>query len=113
MEVFTYVPEFGAARPTKPSVSNIKFGDGYEQRVAHGINTIQGHWDLTFANRDLAESQAIDDFLTARGGAEAFLWTPPGESLQKKWKCQDWTMSLIKGNYRTIQAVFEEVYDPS
>jgi phage-related protein len=113
MTAFTYVPEFGATRPSKPRVNNIKFGDGYEQRIAYGINVNPGRWELTFANRDQAEAFAIDAFFTARGGVDFFEWTPPGESAEKKWKCQDWTLTPVKGNYYTIAAIFEEVFDPS
>jgi phage-related protein len=112
MATFIYTPEFGSSRPTRPRVNNIKFGDGYEQRVAHGINTNPGRWELNFANRDSEEALAIDAFLTARGGVEAFEWTPPGESVEKKFKCQDWTFTPVRGNYYSISAIFEEVFDP-
>jgi phage-related protein len=112
MATFTYTPDFGSPRSMRPTVSNIKFGDGYEQRVAHGINTIGQKWELAFQNRDEDEAEAIDAFLLDKNGVDSFDWTPPGESVARKFKCQDWTYTPVKGNYNSISAVFEEVFDP-
>lgn len=109
MSTFTHTPEFGAPKQVRPRVSAIKFGDGYEQRVAQGLNTQLEVWNLTFANRDEEEANEIDDFLIARGGVESFDWTPPGAAASKKFVCREWTRVIQKANLYSISATFEQV----
>ncbi|EFF0518065.1 phage tail protein, partial [Escherichia coli] len=37
-EVFNWIPREGMETTRKPSVITVKFGDGYEQRRAGGLN---------------------------------------------------------------------------
>lgn len=112
-ETFTPVPSFQAPRQRKPNVSRIQFGDGYEQRAAKGMNTIVDTWNLNFLNRTTEEADEIDDFLTARSGVEAFLWTAPGEDTAKLWVCDEWSRTLIAAGIYTIAATFRQVHEPS
>lgn len=109
MATFTWNVDTNATLTKKPRVTNIKFGDGYEQRVSYGLNTILQEWDLSFSNREESESNEIDSFLEARGGYESFDWTPPGESSSRKFKCQEWSKVAQKGGFYSISAKFEEV----
>lgn len=95
----------------KPSVSVIRFGDGYAQRIRTGINTNLQAWSLSFQNRDPDEGAAIDAFLLARGGAESFDWTPPGEISTRKFICPTWNYAPQKGGWYSLTATFEEVMD--
>jgi phage-related protein len=45
----------------------VAFGDGYEQRLAFGINTQPQLWSLEFRGRTSLDAAAIDAFLRARG----------------------------------------------
>lgn len=109
MSTFSYTPEFGASKQIKPSVSVIKFGDGYENRIAKGLNTILEVWTLTFQNRDQTEADAIDTFLRTQAAVTAFDWTPPGASTSRRFVCREWSRSVNKANLFTINATFEEV----
>lgn len=111
MATFTYTPDFGAAKKLAPRVKVIAFGDGYEQRLAYGINTNPQTWDLTFANRTDTETTNIDAFLTARGAVESFDWTPYNGSAGK-YVCREWTRSIDGYNRNTIQATFIQVFEP-
>lgn len=110
MATFSYIPDNGASKSRKPRVASIKFGDGYEQRVAYGINTQPDEWSLSFSKRDNTEAEAIDAFLTALAGVDSFDWTPPGGSAAK-FICREWTKTIERFNLNTIQAKFEQVYD--
>ena len=110
MAVFNFTPDFGAQKAKKPRVTNIKMGDGYEQRVAFGINTSPEVWTLTFTNRDESEATAIDAFLDDKNGVEAFDWTPPGAATASQFKCQDWAKVVNKANLYTVTATFEQVF---
>lgn len=111
METFTWVPDFGADKDVKPTVTQVKFGDGYEQRFAMGLNTKSQTRTLSFTNRNQSESDFIDNFLDARGALEAFLWTPPNESIALIWVCRSWKRTTAKANLYNISAVFEQVYE--
>ena len=112
MSTFTWTPDFGAEQDNKPNVSRIKFGDGYEQRAAFGMNTNPQVWNLQFSNRDISEITAIDDFLRARGGVESFDWTPPRASDPLKFVCMDWSRGLVSAAYDSLSATFEQVFEP-
>jgi phage-related protein len=109
MSTFTHTPEFGASKQLRPRVTAIKFGDGYEQRVAQGLNTKLEVWNLNFVNRTETEANEIDDFLIARGGVESFDWTPPDSATSKKFVCREWTRVVLKANLYSIAATFEQV----
>ena len=53
------IPDKTLARNQSPSVRIQKFGDGYEQRLAEGINNIVENFTLSFVNRVKAESDDI------------------------------------------------------
>lgn len=111
MATFTWAPSYGSALTIKPNVTPIKFGDGYENRVALGLNTKLRSRRLESTNRPTALADAIEAFLNARGALESFDWTPlygaPG-----KWVCREWTASPTSPNHRTISCVFEEEFEP-
>lgn len=110
MTTFTYIPDFGASKKLNPKINSIKFGDGYEQRASSGLNTNPQIWNLSFSNRTDTEAEAIDDFLSARGGVEAFYWTPYNEVIGK-YICKEWSKTLDSFNRNTIQATFQQVFD--
>lgn len=88
MATFTWSPQT-VSKKAVPRVLGAAFGDGYQQRVGDGINTISPEWSLTFS-RVIADIDAIEAFLEARAGEESFDWTPPGESTAIKVVCPEW-----------------------
>lgn len=112
MTTFTWVPEYGSQKSIKPSVMVNKFGDGYEQRFATGMNSVAQNWPLAFNNRDATESSAIEAFLIARGGVEAFTWTPVDTGTALTFVCRMWNKIMVPGNFFTITATFEQVFEP-
>lgn len=67
-----------------PSIE-VRFGDGYSQAADNGLNNPEETWTLNFSFRNLVEKQAIDDFIANHRGSISFLWTPPDETVAKKW----------------------------
>ena len=110
MATFTYTADFGATKKLTPKVTEISFGDGYAQRARNGLNTNPQTWDLSFSNRTDTEAEAIDAFLTARGGYESFDWTPYNESAGK-YICKEWSKSIDGFNRNSIQASFIQVFE--
>jgi len=71
-------PDRGLKADQQPRVLVATYGDGYEQRVAAGINNIPESWSLTWKNRTSAEANKIVDFFEIQGGVTAFDWYPTG-----------------------------------
>lgn len=108
MATFTWIPQT-ASKTVEPRVRRAAFGDGYEQRVASGINTRPATWSLTFS-RIAADINAIEAFLIARNGTESFDWTDP-DGTAIKATCAGWTRTPNAGMASgMISATFKQVY---
>jgi phage-related protein len=111
MATFTWDADYGASMDKEPRVIAIQFGDGYIQRQAETMNPIKESWSLSFSNRESTEIDDIEEFLTDRGGAENFDWTPPRGSTAYKYICRNWKRTITIGTYDTLTATFERVYE--
>lgn len=111
MTTFTFTPDYGAQYEVKPRVRVTKFDDGYEQRQANGLNTQPKTWTLKFSLRNDTEAAAIENFLIARGAVESFSWTDINGTTGK-YVCRDWSRTKERFNLNTIDAKFEQVYEP-
>lgn len=111
MATFTYIPDIGAQVEYKLRFKEAKFGDGYEQRYADGLNSVSEVWSLAFTNRDNTDIDAIITFLKARAGVEVFDWeTPNGDTL--KFRCKQFSKGIpVNGVISDASAVFEQVFD--
>jgi len=110
---FTYTPAYSSQLKTAQRVRTASFGDGYEQRVADGINTQPEVWQLTFTNVDTATADAIEAQLKGYAGVTAFTWTPPGRS-QIKVVCDPQNgiiHTYSTANMATITCVFRQVFE--
>ena len=60
-----------------PNILSANFGDGYQQRIAKGINNLQQQYVVSFANRTKEEIDDITAFFTNKGGVTKFDFTIP------------------------------------
>lgn len=111
MATFTYTPSTGAAVDHKPAVRQVKFGDGYEQRLAAGLNTDPEMWRLEFRGLTTSTATAIDNFLKARNAVETFDWLSPSGTAAK-FVCPEWSRSFDEPNVESIRATFVQVFEP-
>lgn len=95
----------------KPGVHSIKFGDGYGQRVANGINNKLQVWSVTFENKHQDVGEALFNFFDGLGGVDYFLWVPPGESAARKFIAPEYEKDFPYGGrlIQTITTTFQEV----
>lgn len=112
MATFTWTPSIGAQVAMRPTVRRVAFGDGYEQRLAFGINTQPEVWTLEFRGSTTDDAAAIDAFLRARGAVQAFDWTSPAGTVGK-FTCEEWGRSVDEPNVETVRATFKQVFDLS
>lgn len=104
-------PDFGISKKAEPTVRIAQFGDGYSQRTVFGINNDKKVWDLRWDLRNVTDTNSIEDFLEARGGAESFDWSPPDDTETYKWVCTSWTKTMPYANLFNISATFEQVFE--
>ena len=70
-------PDKALTKNSAPRVLTASFGDGYEQRIADGINSLAETYSLSFATRPKAEIDDIVAFLDAKKGVLKFTLTLP------------------------------------
>ena len=70
-------PDKSMSKQSTPRVLVANFGDGYEQRIADGINTLNETYSLTFATRLKADIDDIVAFLDGKKGVNNFTLTLP------------------------------------
>ena len=104
-------PTYGIQKTSQPNVRIAQFGSGYSQRTTFGLNQNPKVYNLTFEVSE-TDADTIEDFLDARGGVENFDFTPPGESSSSKFICRQWSKSIPYLNRATVQATFEQVFEP-
>ena len=107
--VFVWLPDLGASKSTLPNVTATKFGDGYELRVARGINSTPSSWSVTFT-KGSQEAMEILDFLEARAALEAFEWRDPLDKVGS-YVCREWNASQSMFGVYSVSATFEQVYE--
>jgi phage-related protein len=110
MAEFTWQPGYNITVTRKPRVLSQRFGDGYEARVADGINAQPAAWSLAWENRQKSEIDSIEAFLAARAGVEAFDWTAP-DGVAGRFVCREWQRQIVAANVATLTAQFDEVFE--
>lgn len=108
MKTFTWFPDINTQQEIKPAVNITKFGDGYEHRVAVGINNQPKKWSLQF-DRSRSEAKKILDFFEEHAGVNAFDWKTPLEE-EGRYVCREWNSVQKKGTV-IISCTFEQVFE--
>ena len=67
----------GFSRQVSFDILTAKFGDGYEQRVANGINNLEQDFSVGFQRRAKAEIDDIIAFFVNKNGVTPFNFTYP------------------------------------
>jgi phage-related protein len=104
-------PTVGTSLTMRPRVRVAQFGDGYSQRTADGLNAQPQVWSVSWSPVTQANADTITDFLAARGGVQAFRWTPPGHTTQRVFICREWTVEPRGAQLVDVSATFVEVFD--
>ena len=79
-------PSYGLQKQSSPSITSVKFADGFEQRQLVGIAAHQNKkiYNLAWNNITETDSDTIEYFLNERALDQAsFTYTPPNEPLSK------------------------------
>ena len=110
------LPDKGIGRHSTPRVLVAKFGDGYEQRLVDGINSVEETFSVTFNNRTAAEIDDITGYFASLKGATSFTYTVPdsnaaGGELALKVICQNYNQMYTHDGFYYVSATFKRVYE--
>ena len=99
-------PIYGATNNMKPRILKFQFGDGYEQRLRDGLNTLLKSWTVTFKLTP-DEGNVAKGLLEGWAGVTAFEWDDPdGDTIV--CVCEDWSYQYNEGWYN-LSATFRQV----
>ena len=109
MSDFSWVPDYGLDVENELRLKTSKFGDGYQQRYADGLNPLGQKFDATFT-RSPTEIDSIEDFLKARSNGQSFTFTPP-RGVEVKVICSKWKRSYVDYSNDRLSLTLERVYE--
>jgi phage-related protein len=105
-------PQLGSSKETDQRVLSAEFGDGYEQVVADGLNSIRDICRLQWNGVTNAESAALETFWNQVGKTGVFLYKFPGDTVTKKWRFDSpLTINWVSGEINSIQVSIRQVFD--
>ena len=112
----TFRPDKGFTRKNSPSIFKTEFGDGYEQRLANGINNLKQEFSINFATRTKEDIDDIVDFFELKGGVTAFTYTyadsnEGGGEKAVKVTCDEWQQTWEYADYYSLSCTFRRVYE--
>jgi len=103
----------GFSRGSAPKVHTITFGDGYEQRIADGINNLVQTMNVTFNTRPKAEIDDLVAFFESLGGVSKFRMTIDDTNGAETIKvvCRQWNQTWNYDDFYSLSATFDRVYE--
>lgn len=108
-KTFIWQLNMGASAKTTHTVSKVQFGDGYAQRIRHGINSQRTDWSGTKTGDLGTVIKPIMAFLDEHKGVIPFIWTNPyGQTA--RYVCSNYEVSQKKGNFWQMSVTFEQVF---
>ena len=110
------VPDKGLSKKNSPVVFISQFGDGYQQRVANGINNLKQDFAVSFATRPKAEIDDIIGFFESTNGVTAFNFTfadtnASGNEETVKVYVKEFDQKWDYDDYYTCSASLVRVYE--
>ncbi len=105
-------PTYSSVESANPKIITVQFGDGFKSRNTFGLNQNPKSYNLTF-NVSLADGDKILAFFDERAkDTTSFTFTPPATSTAKEFICDKYRRTNTYLNRVTIQATFDEVFQP-
>ena len=109
METFNFKNDLEGNRSTyKFAKQVVKFGDGYEQRVSHGINNKSGEWSYQ-RTAQLEEIDQIQAFFDRHQSVVSFIYKNP-QSQSVKAVAEDYDLTCLGGKIWRISTTIRQVF---
>ena len=110
------VPDKQLSRSTTPKVKIATFGDGYEQRLQDGINSLGEIYSVSFVTRTKEDIDDIVYFFNTKRGVVSFDFTIPdsnsvGGEATIKVVCDNYSQKYDYDEFYSCTANFRRVYE--
>lgn len=109
-ETFTWSPRVNPRGQVTLRTLEAKFGDGYTQAAADGINNKIQSWLLEFVGNETRTAQIVD-FLDRHGGYRSFLWTPP-LGRQGQYRAVEYEPVALGGGMYSLTVTVQQYFGP-
>ena len=101
----------------KAKIYQTAFGDGYEQRLASGINALDQEFTLSFKTSPAAEIDKLVSFFTTLNGVTPCTYTyhnslDGGTSTSVKAIALEWTKTQDQATIASLDVKLRRVYEP-
>ena len=111
------MPDKGFSKSDQPRVLSTAFGDGYEQRLADGINVLDQSFTLQFKTRAKAEIDDLITFFVSLGGVDVCKFTyadsnSGGSEASVKAIARNWSQTFDYGDYYSLSVILDRTYEP-
>lgn len=111
METFTWLVDVGSSVEPEFRLKTAQMGNGYEQTVGDGLNTVIERWNVNMFG-DIVNIGPAYRFLVQHAGHRSFLWTTPlGDEI--KVKATDVKMPSNGASTYTLSATFTQSFTPN
>tara|TARA_B100001939_G_C16839800_1_gene572585 strand:- start:593 stop:961 length:369 start_codon:yes stop_codon:yes gene_type:complete len=105
-------PTYSSVESASPRIITVQYGDGYRSRNTFGLNQNPKTYNFTFIV-SVSDGDKILGFFDERAKDTAsFTFTPPHTSTAKEFIADSYKRTNTYLNRVTIQATFEEVFQP-
>ena len=109
-------PDKQLSRKNTPRVHLAQFGDGYEQRLQDGINSLKQEISVSFQTRPKAEIDDLVAFFESLNGVTKFRFDIADSNASSstetiKVVCPDWEQKWEYDDFYTLSATFVRVYE--
>jgi phage-related protein len=109
-------PDKTLSRKSQPRTRTAVFGDGYEQRIIDGINSLQEEYYCSFRNRTKEFIDDVVTFLEDKKGVTSFTFVVPdtnssGNEKSIKVVCKDFDTIFEYDDYYTLSLTLKRVYE--
>lgn len=92
-----------------PRVRGLRFGEGYSQRMADGLNWLDAEARLSWEPITLTEMQSLIQFFRTMKGTSPFTYTMDGET--RTYVATDWRKVKNSATSWRVEATLERVFD--
>lgn len=88
-----------------------RYGDGYEQRAAMGVNSMATRWTIStnYMNKDTRDT--FKAWYNSVGRVKSFTWTPPQEDTPMKFVFDTGLNEGSNANYFTFSFTLRQVFE--
>lgn len=111
---FDFIPSYSSSKAVTPRITLVRFGDGYVQRGASGINLFPQKWDLNFTNIRDTQADDIEAALQSAAGG-TLLWKPPPANgaldPYVKFMCLGWKRTVNEFDSNNLTCELEQVFE--